>query len=125
MGNGVGTGLGDSDGAGFGPGHFAGFGDGPFQPGHGGVGFPTCVYCPDAKYSDAARKAKFQGLVVLSIVVLPDGRPGKIEVVSGPGLGLDEEAVKAVSNWRFKPALGPDRKPVATRIAIELQFRLL
>jgi periplasmic protein TonB len=125
MGNGDGTGIGEGDGAGFGPGHFAGFGDGEYQPGHGGVGFPICVYCPDAKYSDAARKAKFQGLVVLSIVVLPDGRPGKIEVVSGPGLGLDEEAVKAVSSWRFKPALGPDRKPVATRIAIELQFRLL
>ncbi len=125
MGNGVGTGLGDGNGAGFGPGERAGFGGDAYQPGHSGVGFPTCVYCPDAKYSDAARKAKFQGLVVLSIVVLPDGRPAKIEVVSGPGLGLDEEAVRAVSNWRFKPALGPDRKPVATRIAIELQFRLL
>lgn len=51
--------------------------------------------------------------------MLPDGRAAKIEVVSGPGLGLDEAAV---SSWRFKPALGADRKPVATRIAIELQF---
>lgn len=125
MGSGDGTGLGDGDGAGFGPGHIAGIGDGIYQPGRSGVGFPACVYCPDAKYSDAARKAKFQGLVVLSIVVLPDGRPGAIEVVRGPGLGLDEEAVKAVSIWRFKPAMGADRKPVATRIAIELQFRLL
>jgi TonB family protein len=125
MGNGDGTGLGDEDGAGFGPGHIAGIGDGIYQPGRGGVGFPACVYCPDAKYSDAARKAKFQGLVVLSIVVMPDGRAAKIEVVSGPGLGLDEEAVRAVSSWRFKPALGADHKPVATRIAIELQFRLL
>jgi periplasmic protein TonB len=124
MGNGNGTGLGDSNGAGFGPGEYAGYGGDVFQAGHG-VGYPICAYCPDAKYSDEARKAKFQGLVVLTLVVLPDGHPARIQVVSGPGLGLDEEAVKAVSNWRFRPALGPDRRLVATRISIELQFRLL
>jgi TonB family protein len=83
------------------------------------------VYCPDAKYSEDARKAKFQGVVILQVVVSPDGRAARIEVVSGPGLGLEEEAVQAVKTWRFKPALGPNRKPVATQIAIEVQFRLL
>jgi protein TonB len=121
MGNGDGTGLGDGDGPGFGPGEHGGVGGREYRAGHG-VGYPTCVYCPDAKYSDDARKAKFQGLVVLSVVVTPDGRATGIEVVSGPGLGLDEEARTAVSAWRFKPALG---RPVATRISIELQFRLL
>jgi TonB family protein len=124
MGNGKGSGIGDGNGAGFGPGQVAGYGGNIFRPGNG-VGYPTCTYCPDAKYSDGARKAKFQGLVVLNVVVTPDGRATGIEIVSGPGLGLDEEAIKAVSTWRFKPALGPDRRPVATRVSVELQFRLL
>ena len=89
------------------------------------MGFPTCVYCPDAKYSEAARKAKFQGVVLLQVIVTPDGRATNIQVVQGPGLGLDEEAVAAVNTWRFKPALGPNRVPVPTRITIELHFRLL
>lgn len=126
MGNGKGNGLGDGDGVGLGPGRVAGFGDGDvFRPGGNVIGYPVCVYCPDAKYSEEARKAKFQGIVLLRVVVAADGRAADIRVVSGPGLGLEEQAVMAVQNWRFRPALGPNRKPVATQIAIEVQFRLL
>jgi periplasmic protein TonB len=125
MGDGDGTGVGKGLGPGLGPGRNGGTGGDTFRAGHNGVGFPECIYCPDAKYSEAARKAKFQGLVILQIVVTPDGRASRIEIVSGPGLGLGEEAVEAVKNWRFKPALGPMRKPVATQIEVEVQFRLL
>jgi periplasmic protein TonB len=125
MGNGKGTGLGDGDGAGLGPGREAGWGGDVFRPGGNGVGYPVCAYCPDAKYSEEARKAKFQGLVILQVVVTRDGRAANIRVVSGPGLGLEEQAIAAVQTWRFRPALGPSRKPVATQIAIEVQFRLL
>ena len=62
------------------------------KPGYNGVGYPTCVYCPDAKYPEEARKAKSQGVVQLQIVVSPDGRATDIQVVRGPGLGLDEQA---------------------------------
>jgi TonB family protein len=89
------------------------------------VGYPTCDYCPDAKYSEEARKAKFQGVVLLQVIVAANGRATNIEVVRGPGLGLEEQAVAAVKTWRFKPAFGPNRTPVPTRIAIEVQFRLL
>jgi protein TonB len=58
-------------------------------------------------------------------VVGPDGRPTDIEVVQGPGLGLDEQAIAAVKTWRFRPALGPNRLSVPTQIIIEVQFRLL
>ena len=125
MGDGNGTGDGNGLGPGFGSGRNGGWGGDTFRAGRNGVGFPACVYCPDAKYSDQARKAKFQGLVLLQVVVSPDGRSTRIEVVSGPGLGLEEEAVEAVKTWRFKPALDRNRKPVATQIAIEVQFRLL
>lgn len=125
MGDGNGTGDGSGTGPGLGPGRNGGTGGDTFQAGRNGVGFPACVYCQDAKYSEAARKAKFQGVVLLQVVVSPDGRATRIQVVSGPGLGLDEEAVEAVKSWRFKPALGPNRKPVAVQIAVEMQFRLL
>lgn len=125
MGNGNGTGDGSGTGPGLGPGRDGGAGGDTFRAGRNGVGFPVCVYCPDAKYSEAARKAKFQGVVLLQVVISPDGRATRIQVVSGPGLGLDEEAVEAVKTWRFKPALGPNRIPVAAQIAVEVQFRLL
>jgi protein TonB len=125
MGNGKGTGDGSGEGPGLGPGRYGGFGGDAFRPGLHGVGYPTCAYCPDAKYSEEARKAKYQGVVLLQVIISADGRATNIEVVRGPGLGLDEQAVAAVKTWRFKPALGPNRAPVPTRIAIEVQFRLL
>ncbi len=124
MGDGKGSGIGPGDGPGFGSGRDGGWGGDTFRPGNG-VGYPVCAYCPDAKYSEEARKAKFQGVVILQVVVTSDGRAANIRVVSGPGLGLEEQAVAAVQTWRFRPALGPNRTPVATQIAIEVQFRLL
>jgi protein TonB len=125
MGNGDGTGLGNGHGPGYGLGEDGGVGGNKFKAGSNGVGYPTCVYCPDAKYSEDARKAKFQGLVLLQVIVSPDGRATNIQIVRGPGLGLDDEAIAAVKTWRFKPALGPNRVPVATEIDIEVNFRLL
>ena len=58
------------------------------------------------------------------MVVMPDGRATNIRVEKGLGMGLDERAVEAVKQWRFKPALGPDGKPVAVALTIELTFRL-
>jgi len=62
---------------------------------------------------------------IREVVVTADGRATQIEVVKGPGLGLEEKAVDAVKQWRFKPALGPNGKPVATLVTIEVNFRLL
>jgi protein TonB len=61
---------------------------------------------------------------MLNVVVLADGRPGRIELVSGPGLGLDEKAIEAVRNWHFNPAIGPNGKAVAVVIPVEVQFQL-
>jgi len=121
--DGNGTGVGGKRGPGAGPGP-SGVGNSVIGPPGHGVRSPTCAYCPRPEYSDEARKVRFQGLVELNVVVLADGRAGKIELLSGPGLGLDEKAIEAVRNWRFNPAIGPNGKAVAVTIPIEVQFQL-
>ena len=125
MGTGSGGGIGSGTGGGLGPGSGGGTGGGAFRPGTGGVGFPSCIYCPSPQYSEDARKAKYQGTVVLQVIITSDGRATNIEVVKGPGLGLEEKAVEAARTWRFKAAVGPSGRPVATITLIEVNFRLL
>jgi periplasmic protein TonB len=125
IGTGEGGGIGSGSGGGLGPGSGGGTGGGAFRPGTGGVGYPSCLYCPEPQYSEDARKAKYQGTVVLQVVITPDGRATNIEILKTPGLGLDQKAIEAVRTWRFKPALGPNGKPVATITPIEVTFRLL
>jgi protein TonB len=121
--DGQGTGVGPRRGPGAGPGP-GGVGTSSIGPPGNGVRSPSCQYCPRPEYSDQARQSRFQGLVMLNVVVLADGRAGRIELVSGPGLGLDEKAIEAVRNWRFNPAIGPNGKAVAVTIPIEVQFQL-
>jgi len=125
MGTGEGGGIGSGTGGGLGPGSGGGTGGGAFRPGTGGVGYPACMYCPEPQYSEDARKAKFQGIVVLQVIIQPDGHATNIQVVKGAGLGLDEKAIEAVRTWRFKPAIGPNGTPVATITPIEVNFRRL
>jgi len=125
IGTGSGGGIGSGTGGGLGPGSGGGTGGGAFRPGTGGVGFPTCVYCPSPQYSEDARKAKYQGTVVLQVIITADGRATNIEVIKGPGLGLEDKAVEAARTWRFKAAVGPSGRPVATITLIEVNFRLL
>ena len=124
MGNGKGTGIGNGNGGGLGNGFENGTGGGYPTAGVGGYGTPTCLYCPNAQFSDEAVKAKYQGTVLVSAVIGADGRVLDVKVIKSLGLGLDENAVAAVKTWRFKPALGPDGKPTAVRQTIEVVFHL-
>jgi TonB family protein len=99
--------------------------NGIFKAGTGGTTVPSCIHCPPPDYTDKARAAKYQGTVVLELVVNADGRAEHIEVVQGPGLGLDAKAIDAVKKWKFNPALGPDAKPVIVKLQIEIAFRLM
>jgi len=92
--------------------------------GLGGMAGPTLVYKIEPEYSDEARKAKFQGTVVLSIEVDQNGKPRQFRIVHGLGLGLDEKAIEAVSRWKFRPAYR-DGKAVIAPATIEVNFRLL
>ncbi len=60
---------------------------------------------------------------MLWMVVGADGRPNSIRVHRALGMGLDEKAIEAVQQWRFKPAL-KDGKPVAVTIGVQVDFHL-
>jgi len=122
IGSGSGGGVGSGRGPGVGPGWGGGIGGGPYRVG-GGVSAPRVLYAPDPEYSEEARKAKYQGTVVLWVVVGPDGRPRDIRIQRSLGLGLDEKAMEAVRTWKFEPAK-KDGQPVAVQINVEVNFRL-
>jgi protein TonB len=124
IGKGDGNGVGDGKGTGFDDGEISGHGGNrPSVPGNG-VTYPSCQYCPRPDYSEEARKVKYSGSVMLNVIVLANGKTGRIEVVNSPGMGLDEKAVEAVRGWMFRPGVGPNGKPVATIVAIEVVFQL-
>jgi protein TonB len=122
MGAGQGGGVGIGAGPGVGDGRGGGIGGGVFTVG-GGVSAPRPIYDPDPEYSEEARKSKYQGSVILSAIIGPDGRPRNLRVARSVGMGLDENALEAVSKWRFEPA-HKDGHPVAVIINIEVAFRL-
>ena len=122
IGNGMGGGIGSGTGPGVGPDHDGGIGGGVYRVG-GGVSAPRVLYDPDPEYSEEARQAKYQGTVVLWVVIGADGRARDVQVGRALGMGLDEKAVAAVRNWRFQPAM-KDGHAVAVQVNIEVNFRL-
>jgi protein TonB len=123
FGNGDGTGIGPGKGPGHGPGEGGGCCEGLSKVGVGGVSAPIPIYSPDPAYSEEARKAKFGGVALLWIVVDAQGRVQKLLIAKHLPMGLDEEAVKTVSTWRFKPAL---RQGAAgpVQVQVEVRFQL-
>ena len=122
IGSGIGGGVGSGSGPGVGPGSGGGIGGGVFRVG-GGVSAPRAISTPDPEYSEEARKSKYQGVVVLWLIVDQNGKPRDIRVARSLGMGLDQKAVEAVKNWKFEPAM-KDGRPVAVQINVEVNFRL-
>jgi periplasmic protein TonB len=122
IGSGSGGGIGSGGGGGLGPGTGGNFGGGVFHVGNG-VSPPTAIYSPEPDYSEEARKAKYQGTVVLNVIVGPDGRVHNAAVARALGMGLDEKAIETVKTWKFKPAT-KDSKPVAVEVSVEVTFNL-
>jgi len=125
-GGGIGTGaggvVGPGKGGGVGPGEGGGIGGGVFRVG-GGVSAPSVIYRVEPTYSEEARKAKYQGVVVLSAIVRRDGSIEILKVVRGLGLGLDENAIQALKQWKFRPGL-KNGIPVDVALNIEVNFSL-
>lgn len=120
------TGIGPGCCGGVGPSSGPHVGDGPAGPypaGKMGASIPEVIFNPEPSFSDEARKAKQQGIVTLMLVVGKDGHTYDIRVRQSLGMGLDEKAIEAVSRWRFRPATR-NGLPVATQIAVEVNFRL-
>jgi TonB family protein len=89
----------------------------------GDVTAPRPIYAPEPEFSEAARKAGYQGVCLLSLIVGANGKPRDIKVVRKLGMQLDEKAVEAVRNWTFEPAR-KDGEAVAVRIEVEVSYHL-
>lgn len=122
IGTGRGRGLGEGGGAGVGEGEGGGFGGGVFRIG-GGVSPPTILSKVDPQYSEEARKARYQGTVVLEAIVRSDGTIDILRVVRSLGFGLDENAIKALKKWKFRPGMR-NGLPVDVALNIEVNFNL-
>jgi len=88
----------------------------------GVVGPPRATYSPDPKYTKEAASRHFEGTSTLMVVVNTNGSAEHIGILNPLGMGLDEQAVKAVQRWRFQPAI-KNGQPVSVQITIEITFR--
>ena len=90
----------------------------------GDVSAPLLQFKAEPDYSEEARKIKRQGAVHLYVQISPEGLATNIHVIRRLGMGLDEKAMEAVEQWRFKPGM-KDGQPVTVEATIEVSFRLL
>jgi TonB family protein len=131
--NGPGTrgGIGSGDGGGVGPRRGLGTGPDADDGGlsgasgiRGSITAPLVLWKVEPEYSDEARRARLQGTVILYIEVDTDGRPRNFSVRQSLGLGLDERAIEAVRQWKFRAGTH-DGRPIVTAALVKVYFRLL
>ena len=122
MGSGKGTGMGPGDGDGIGPGSGGNKGGGLRHVG-GTVSAPEVLHAVDPEFSEEARKAKVSGDVQVYLWVDEHGNPTHVRVIRGMGMGLDERAVEAVKQYKFKPAMENGR-PVTVEMYIDVTFQI-
>jgi TonB family protein len=123
-GTGTGSGIGSGTGSGLGTGYGGGTGGGPYRPGNG-VEAPRLLKKVDPQYTPDAMRAKVQGTVEIECIVQPAGTCSNIDVVRSldRAFGLDQEAIKAVQQWRFVPGRRQGQE-VPVIVTIELTFTL-
>jgi TonB family protein len=96
----------------------------PLPSGTPGYSYPACISCPQARYSDAAVKARFGGTTTLSVVIGADGTAQQISVQRALPCDLDQQAIDAMKDWKFKPAYSPDGNSAAVLQLIEVTFHI-
>ncbi len=122
IGSGKSGGIGSGTGAGLGPGQGSGYGGGVMRVGNG-VTPPVPIYTVDPDFSPEARRAHYAGTVAVQIIVDTNGLPKDPRVVRALGMGLDEKALDAVKQYRFKPAMYQGRAvPVA--MVVDVDFNI-
>ena len=89
----------------------------------GDVTAPVLVHRSNPGYTEKARTAKYQGTVLLSVEIDQTGTPTNITVQRGLGLGLNEKAIEAVKQWKFKPGQ-KGGTAVSVQSTVEVIFRL-
>ncbi|MDQ6675875.1 MAG: energy transducer TonB [Acidobacteriota bacterium] len=113
-------GMGDGNGVKLGPGS----GGDVYQAGRGGVSAPVPIRRVEPEYSEEARKARAMGSVLVLVDVDTDGRVRNVRIGRSFGMGLDEKAIEAVSQWLFRPGMR-DGRPVVVKAQIKVAFHLL
>ncbi|PYV44779.1 MAG: hypothetical protein DMG06_05250 [Acidobacteria bacterium] len=90
------------------------------MPGNGIVP-PQVVSRVEPTYTQQARDAYRQGVVILYVEVAPEGQTENVQVLQSVGMGLDESAVESIRQWKFRPAT-KDGKPVRVTMVSEVNF---
>ncbi len=125
-GGGIGNGNGHGDGDGYGPGAIKGTDGGCCEGAYrvtGGVTAPVIEYRVDPEYSEEARKARYQGTVVLEALFRKDGKIDIVHLVRSLGFGLDQNAIDALKKWRFRPGT-KNGNPVDVVVNVEVSFNI-
>ena len=124
-GTGTGTGIGPGTGTGLGEGSGGNTGGGEYRPGLNGVVSPEVLSEVKPQYTSEAMRAKVQGIVEVEAVVMPDGTVGRVKIIKSldDRFGLDQKAIEAVRNWRFRPGTRFG-KVIPVVVNIELTFTL-
>jgi TonB family protein len=123
-GTGTGSGVGPGMGPGYGPGTGGGTGGGVYREGNG-VSSPIPIKEVKPTYTGDAMRARIQGLVTMEAVVMPDGSVGDVHIIRSldSKFGLDQEAIKTLRQWRFRPGLRLGQ-PVPVLIIVEMSFTI-
>lgn len=90
----------------------------------GRVSAPVAIFQAEAEFSDEARRAKYQGVCLVSVIVDGHGNPQNPRIVRGLRMGLDQKALDAVRKYKFRPAMLDGEQPVPVMITIEINFKL-
>ena len=123
-GTGTGTGDGPNRGSGLGDGSGGGTGGDVYRPGSD-ISMPTEIRKGAPRYTAEAMRARAQGVVWVECVVQTTGVCTHIRVTRSlnPAFGLDQEAIKAVEQWRFRPGMRRG-EPVPVLVTMEIAFVL-
>jgi len=84
---------------------------------------PQVIYRVEPRYTEPARRIRFEGAVVLSLVIDAEGRVAEVTVLRSLPFGLTESAVEAVSQWLFEPCTFNGR-PLSVRYNLTVRFRV-
>jgi TonB family protein len=114
----------EGGGMGFGQGNGSSGNTGGLYQVGGRVSMPVVIHRVEAQFSDVARKAKYQGVCIVALIVDTQGNPQNVHVTRSLGMGLDEKAIEAVQQYKFRPAMLDGRTPVPVAITVEIEFRL-
>jgi TonB family protein len=101
----------------------SGISDAVIQRIGGSVKAPVVLKTVGAEFSDAAKKAKYGGICIVSLIVDVYGRPQNVRIVRPLDFGLSEKAIEAVNKFRFKPAM-KNGEPVPVKISVVIEFHL-